>query len=420
MSLVQRAKNICITPKTEWPVIAAEPESTGGLIAGYVAPLALISPIFAFISASLIGHSLPFLGNFKTPIVLGLTVAVATFVFAIIGVFIVALIVNALAPSFGGEKNSGQALKVVAYSYTPAWIAGVFHIIPGGTLLVVLASLYGLYLLYLGLPALMKCPADKAVGYTVVTVICAIVVSIVLALIVGLIGGAGMLAGGALQGGLRDNITQQRSSGVTFDKDSPMGKLEALGKKMEESGKKMEDAQKRGDTDAQAKAAMETLGTLMGGGRHVDPLGLEEIKPFVPESFAGMPRTSSKAEKSGVASLMVSTASAHYSDGGQRSVALEITDTGGASGLMGLASWVGVTGEKEDDYGSEKTQRINGRLVHEKISKQSASSEYSIVLGDRFIVSAKSQGVDLPTLRSAVTSLDLAKLESLKDAGVQK
>jgi hypothetical protein len=420
MGLVERVKNICLTPKTEWPVIAAETTATGSLIAGYVLPLAAIGAISAFIGGSLIGHSLPFMGTYRTPMVAGLGIAVFTFVMAIVGVFIISLIINLLAPSFGGEKNSQQALKVAVYCYTPAWVAGVFHIIPGLGIVALLASLYGLYLLYLGLPRLMKCPEDKAIGYTVVVVICAIVLSVVISLVGGLFLGAGMMGAGAMKGGLAGAMRGGTSRpDVVFDKDSPMGKLEAFGKKMEESGKKMEAAQKSGDEKAQMAAAMEGLGTILGGGKRVDPIGIEQLKSFVPDSFAGLPKTSSKAEKNGIAGLMVSKAEARYGDSSGKNVTLEVSDTGGASGLLGLAGWIGVQGEKEDQYGSEKTQTVDGRLVHEKISKGGGSNEFAMVLGDRFVVSATGN-VDLASLKSAVSGLDLGKLESMKDVGVQK
>ena len=98
-----------------------------------------------------------------------------------------AFIINALAPTFGAEKDSGKAFKVAVYSYTPAWIAGALQILPALGLLGIIAALYGLYLLYLGLPALMKAPQDKAVAYTAVVVVCAIVLSVVLTGIGGLI-----------------------------------------------------------------------------------------------------------------------------------------------------------------------------------------------------------------------------------------
>ena len=37
MAIIERVKNICLKPKVEWPIIAAEPTTAGGLIAGYVA-----------------------------------------------------------------------------------------------------------------------------------------------------------------------------------------------------------------------------------------------------------------------------------------------------------------------------------------------------------------------------------------------
>src|SRR5450759_2326895 len=242
MGLIERIKNICLTPKTEWPVIAAETAATGSLIAGYVVPLAAIGAISGFVGGTLIGHSLPFMGTYRTPMVAGLGIAVFSFVMAIVGVFIISLIINALAPTFGGEKNSQQALKVAVYSYTPAWVAGILGIIPFLGMLAILAALYGLYLLYLGLPRLMKCPEEKSIGYTVVVVICAIVLSIIITMVGGMFAGAGMLATGAFGG-------RSSAPSIQFDKDSPVGKLEQFGKRMEEAGKKMDAAQKSGNQE---------------------------------------------------------------------------------------------------------------------------------------------------------------------------
>ena len=412
MGLVDRAKNICLTPKTEWPVIAGEATSAASLMTGYVAPLAIIGPIAAFIGGSIVGHTLPFVGTYRTPIIAGVGLAIFTFVMAFVGVFILSLIINALAPTFGGEKNSRQALKVAVYAYTPAWLAGILGIIPFLGLLAVLAALYSLYLLYLGLPRLMKCPEEKSIGYTVVVVICAIVLSVIITAIGGMFAGAGMLATGALGG-------RASAPSMQVDKDSPLGKLEQFGKTMEEAGKKMDSAQKSGNQEEALKAAMSGLGAALGGGKSVEAVDIEKLKPLVPETFAGLPRKSSQSEKSGMLGLMVSKTEAEYSDGAGKSIRLEITDTGSASGIMGLASWASVQGEKEDQYGTEKTQKINGRLVHEKSSK-SGGGEYGVVIADRFMVDAKSSSVDVNTLKSAVGSLDLGKLEAMKDEGVKK
>ncbi len=422
MSIVDRARNICLSPTTEWPVIAAEPTTTGTLISGYVVPMAAIGAVAGFLGGSLIGQSTFFLGTYRVPLFTGLVVALFTFCMAIVAVFLVSLVINALAPSFGGQQDSIQALKVAVYSYTPAWIAGALRIVPLLGIFAIFAALYGLYLLFLGLPRLMKCPEDKALGYTAVVVVCAIVLSVIVASIGGVIAGAGMIGAGALGAATSPlgGTTARRSGEIQFDKDSPMGKLQDLGKKLEESNKKMEAAQKKGDQNATAAAAVETLGTLLGGGKRVDPVAIDQLKVFVPDTLGGLAKTSSSAEKNGIAGLMVSKAEAKYGDGAGKSVTLEITDTGGVSGLMGFASWAGVEGEKDNDSATEKTEKVNGRLVHQRMSKRGGSNEFGIVLGNRFVVSANGNGVSLDELKAAVSALDLAKLESMANVGVQQ
>jgi hypothetical protein len=180
MSLMERAKNIILTPKTEWPVIDTEQTSTGALYTGYIIPLALIGPVAQIIGWSVFGMSLPFVGTFRIPIGYAVRTAVITYVASLVSVFVLALIIDALAPTFGGQKNQMQALKVAAYSSTAAWVAGIFGIFPALAILGLL-GLYSLYLLYLGLPVLMKAPEDKAMGYTVVVIICAIFLWIIIA-----------------------------------------------------------------------------------------------------------------------------------------------------------------------------------------------------------------------------------------------
>lgn len=416
MSIVDRAKNICLTPKTEWPVIAAETSSAGSLVTEYVAPLAAIGAVAGFIGGSLVGFSLPLVGTYRVPIVAGLGGAVFSFCMAIVGIFILSFIINALAPTFKGQQNSAQAMKVAAYSYTPAWIAGVFQLLPTLGILAALAALYGLYLLYLGLPRLMKCPEDKAIGYTVVVLLVAIVLFVVVGTVGAAITGASLMGRSALSGALDGSPA---ASTTRADPNSALGKLQQLSEKLEESGKKMEAAERRGDTQGQVTAAVESLGTLLGGGKRVEPVDIEQLKPFIPATFAGLPRKSSNVEKSGLAGLMVSKAEASYDDDSGKTVKLEISDTGGVSGLVALAGWAGVQGEKENEFGTERTLKVNGRLVHEKVSKRGGSNEYGLVLGDRFIVNAEGTGVDIGALKAALSDLDLGKLEAMKSVGVK-
>jgi hypothetical protein len=418
MSIVERVKGICLTPKSEWPVIAGETTQAGGLITGYVLPLAAIGVVAGFVGGSMIGYGLPFVGTFRVPVFLGLGVAVFTLVMAVVGVFLLSVIINALAPSFGAQKDSNQALKVAVYSYTPAWIAGVFQILPLMGFLALLGALYGLYLLYLGLLGLMKCPQDKAVGYTVVVVICAIVVSFVTMSVGAMIVGAGALSTGALGALTGPSGT---AADVQFDKNSPMGRLQDLGKKLEETSKKAEAAEKSGDESAKIAAAVESFATLLGGGRKIDPIGIDQLKTFVPDTFAGLAKTSNDAEKSGIAGVVASKARATYGDGANKHATLEVLDSGGASGLMALAGWATLQGESDNDSSSERTHKVDGRVVHEKVSKRAGgTNEFAILLGDRFVVTATGEGVDLSELKAALSRIDLARLESMKDVGVEK
>ncbi|HEY2896571.1 MAG TPA: Yip1 family protein [Gemmatimonadaceae bacterium] len=207
MALVDRVKNILLSPRTEWPVIDAEPATVASLYTGYIVPLAAIPVICQAIGMSMVGITIPFVGtHYRTPIVSAITSAVVMYVFSLIAVFIVALIVDGLAPTFGGTKNQVQALKVVAYSYTASWIGGILSLVPAISIIGVLFGLYSLYLLFLGLPVLMKSPPDKAVGYTVVVVICTIIVTWVIFFAVAALGfgmGAGALAGAGAGGAYR-------------------------------------------------------------------------------------------------------------------------------------------------------------------------------------------------------------------------
>jgi signal transduction histidine kinase len=414
VNIVDRVKNILLTPKTEWDVIAAESTPQAQLIVGYVLPLAAISAVAAFLGSIVLFSSFGVSAGFLLWGLVGLAIRI---VMAVVMVFVVGFLIDALAVQFGGQKNFAQAFKVAVYSFTAAWVAGVLAIIPFlGWLLAILGSLYGLYLLYLGLPKLMKNPEEKSAIYTVVVVVVAIVVMIVVNVFVGLVSAPAMMGAAKMSGGGYTGSTRP-----SYDKGSSMAKLEEFGKKMEEAGKKMEAAQKSGDPNKQAQATMEVLGTAISGGRQVEPLSLEDVKGFVPETFAGLPRTSQSAERSGMATLMVATAKASYGDRSGKSVRLEVTDSGGASAMMGLAAWAGAMNvEKEDDRGSERTRKDGNRLVHERVSKTGGDNEFSLVLADRFIVKAVGSGVDLATLKGGVSGLNLAKLESLKDAGVAK
>jgi hypothetical protein len=181
MKLLDRVKNILTSPNTEWDVINGEEPNTSGIITGYVLPLAGAAAVAAFIGYGLIGFN--FFGFKVSGTNWGVYHALNVLVMAVCSVFIGAFVIDALAPSFGSEKNMGRSVQLVAYSYTPGWIGGLLAIIPSLALIGTIAALYGLYLLYVGLPKLKKTPADKQMGYFIVSLVVLIVIYFVIGLI---------------------------------------------------------------------------------------------------------------------------------------------------------------------------------------------------------------------------------------------
>jgi Yip1 domain len=170
MNVVARAKAILMTPKQEWAAIDTEPPNVPALLTGYVLPLAAIGAIARFIGFSIFG-----IAGFRLSMGWGISQAITSFVLAVIGVFVVAWVINALAPTFGATQSMPQAIKLSAYSMTAAWVAGIFYILPFLAILVLIGALYSLYLFFVGLPVLMKVPADKVVVYTVVIFVACVV-----------------------------------------------------------------------------------------------------------------------------------------------------------------------------------------------------------------------------------------------------
>ena len=177
--VVDRAKNIVMTPKTEWAVIGAEPTTIQDIYTRYLVPLALIPAIASFIGMSIVGVSIPgAAGSIRIGFFAGLMQAILQFGLSLVMIYVIALIIDTLAPTFGGQRNQLAAFKVAAYSMTPAFLAGIFSLVPALSILGIL-GLYAVYLLYLGLPRLMHAPEDRAVAYAAVVILAAIVLWLV-------------------------------------------------------------------------------------------------------------------------------------------------------------------------------------------------------------------------------------------------
>jgi hypothetical protein len=180
LNLVDRAKNLVTQPASEWAVIAGETHTMQDLYTRYVMVLAAIPAVATFIGLSIVG-----LPGVRIGVGNGLAYAVLHYLLSLAMVYVLAVVIDSLAPKFGGEKSLAQALKVSAFAPTAAWLAGVFNILPALSILSLL-GLYSLYLLYTGLAPLMRTPEDKSVPYAVVVIIVTLVLYVITAAIASL------------------------------------------------------------------------------------------------------------------------------------------------------------------------------------------------------------------------------------------
>lgn len=188
MNLVSRVQGLILKPKDEWEKIKAEPTTVTDIFKSYLVILAGIPAVAQFLGFWLVGISLPVRGTVRMSLGFSLGRAVASYILSLASVFILALIINALAPTFSSRPDQVQSLKLAAYCMAPYYVAGILYLLPVLSIVVMLAGLYSLYVLYLGFKAgLMETPPDKITGYFVITVVVAIVLMLVVGLVVGAI-----------------------------------------------------------------------------------------------------------------------------------------------------------------------------------------------------------------------------------------
>lgn len=365
-SIVDRAKAIILTPKEEWPKILVEQKDQGDILKGYVLPLAAIGPVASFVGGQVFGYG-AFGFSYRPGLIAALSTAVVSYVISIIGIYVMMFIVDFLAPRFGGLSNRNNAFKLVAYSYTASWLAGIFGLIPSLAFFGLL-GLYSLYLLYTGATPLMKVPQDKAVGFTAVAVLCAVLLAIVIAPITALV--TGLFAAPAIM--------------TTSDTDSDTVTIPGVGSidvdKAEQFSKQMED-------------------TANGKNPPVEAAKMQELLPSTIGSF----------QRTGVQTMamgqMGSTAEGTYAVG-DKTFTLRIADMSALGALAGLGAAIGVEQSREDADGYERTQTVDGQMQTESWNKASSSGKFGRMVANRFMVEAEGSADSIDQLKAAVASVD--------------
>jgi hypothetical protein len=182
-SLFGRVKAILTRPRETWDVIDAETSEIGGLYRSYVAPLAAIPAVCGAVGLLSRGSFHVFGFHYRPSVPGVISDMVVGYVLSLVGVYVLALVIDELAPRFDAARSRTQAFKLAAYSGTAWWVAGIFQLIPGGGILTALAGLYGLYIMYLGLPKLMRCEPERTMPYFLISLAVTIVLGLVISML---------------------------------------------------------------------------------------------------------------------------------------------------------------------------------------------------------------------------------------------
>jgi len=326
-------------------------------------------------------------------------------VLSLVMAYVMSLVVDALAPSFGGTKNPVGALKVMAYGATAVYVAGLLKLLPALSLLGILAAFYSVYLIHLGLQSVMKAPQDKAVGYTAVVVIIFIVASLIVGAISAMFIGFGALSSFGRPGG---SFSVNTPSGqVTVDSSA----IDAANKRMAAAQARIEAAQKSGDPASAGAALGEMMGALTGAGG--TPIPVADLKAQLPDALGALKRESFETNGGSAMGVSASVAKAGYANGDQRAE-LTISDMGGLGGLASVATWANVSVDKETPDGIEKTYKDSGRTIHEEYRKDGSHAEYTVILKNGVIVETTGERIDGATLKSMAAGVNLDTLEAMK------
>jgi hypothetical protein len=387
-NLIERVQAILLKPAATWDVIERETTDVKTLYTSYIMPLAAIGPVASAIGGVVFGIG-AFGISYHTPLVAAIIGAVVGYVLSLVMIYVVALVIDGLAPSFNGQKNFIQALKLAAYASTATWVAGIFGLLPALGILVFLAWIYGIYLFYLGMPKLMKNPADKTIVYMIVVAVIYFVLAMIASAIIGSITAAGMMGAGGL-GALGAN--NSHVSGVvtvpgvgTID----AGKMEAASNQIAAQASAMENGQ--------TTVKLADAGALLA---------------LLPPSLNGAARSDDRTQANNMGGMAVSTAEGTYRIG-DGSVHVTVTDMGTMAGFGAMAAAVNMNTSSSSATGYEKVTTQNGQMVTEEYDTQSKHGKYAVVANGRITVEAEGDNVDMATLKSAVASIDLGRAQAL-------
>jgi len=459
MSLIARVKNMLVKPTQEWGVIEIEETSPLELYTGYAMLLAAIGPLATLVERSFIGAQVPVSRAMIQSILL-------TYVIGLVGVYLLSVIINVLAPAFGGTKDSTQALKVAVYSLTAAWVGGLFMLVPVYSALMLFTSLYSAYLLYRGLPILMRLPQRRAFGYTMAVVISTLVIGVGFSMISGVLGGSFVTSPVAVtpdstsertaknpespETGVVPSTVQQsleptpeKSPEVaSTDIPAPANSSESAGGDQQSSEAAMptnEGQQPSGIAEAipesqqpinqteppktseVATKNVEQVASLIKDNvpKEGVPIDFKQLKTLLPALIAGMPRVDDRGRRTEFMGVALSEYKGTYPTSAGGSITVAIVDAGDTLSTLRLPAFSWVAGESAIDHksgtGFERTTTYQGLKAYEKYDTANPASEMAVLVNSHAGVSLQGYNVTMKELQTVMAAIDLSKLAAMRN-----
>lgn len=403
---LQRATDMLLQPRATWPAVAQENTDIASIYRHYLVYLAAIPAVAGFIGLSVVGAS-AFGVSFRVPIGAGLVNMVVSYALTLAMIYVMALIANALAPRFQGERNLLNAFKLIAFGATAGMLGGVFSLLPSLAILGLIAGLYSIYLIYIGIPVLMKTPPEKALGYTAVLIVCAVVAGLLVGLVSTLFTGPSRSSpsmwGGAPASSGHVAIKVPGTE-ITFD----TARIEA-------AGREFERAQAGGDAAAAGEAMGNMLGAVLGG-QGGKPIELDALRPFVPEKFDGFRREGLDARTESLMGISTSSVTGQYTSGFSQ-VEIRVQDLGAMPALVvAQAGWANSTVDRVVGGDVERVYKKDGVAIKEFYKRNGNSGSMELLLPNQILVVVTGKRTTFDSVRIAVASLDLKGLAQLKRA----
>ena len=383
--IVARAQGLILQPTAEWRKIDPEPASIQGLYTTWLVPIALIPAICSLIMLAVIGVGVPGIAVVKLPILTAVIHAIVQF-FVFLGMtYVFALVIDYLAPNFGGQKNQIQAFKVAAYTPIAACLAAVLQLVPWLGGLLMLFGLYSIYIMHRGLGVLMKPAPDKTTGYTVSVILVMFVVGLITVFVLGALMPINRMSAFSMPG--VQNTTTTESGSITINGNTvDIGALEKAAKQMEQA------ANSGGDVNVNLNA---------------NPVDTEKLKALLPDSLAGLPRT----EISTGGATGMGGATAVYESGDKR-LEVSIADLGAMGALGGMAGAFSANSSRETSDGYERTHMVDGRMTVEKVSRGGKTASYGALVANRFMLNVDGRNVTPDEAKAAFNAIGVARVEA--------